>query len=82
MNVKRVISVYEKDGEKLLSEYLISSIPLDRLKEIIKAKDDDPELYQVYSLGEVELLAFATLIPKMKELDSVKIELFYECFTE
>ncbi len=82
MNVRRVISVYEKDGEKLLSEFSVSSIPLDRLRKIIKAKDDDPELYQVYPLGAAELVAFATLVPKMKELDSVKVELFYECFTE
>lgn len=82
MNVMRVITVYEKNGEKLLSEYSIEGVLLEKIKEIIKAKEDDPDLYQVYSLGESELFAFSFFIPDLKGIDLKKMELFYECFTE
>jgi hypothetical protein len=56
MELRRVISVYEKKGEKFLFEYSLNDVPLDRIKAIITVKDDDAELYDVYSLGEKEHL--------------------------
>jgi hypothetical protein len=82
MELRRVISVYEKKGEKFLFEYSLNDVPLDRIKAIITVKDDDAELYDVYSLGEKELSELACLVPQLKELDFNQVELFYECFTE
>ena len=82
MNVRRVISIYERNGEKLLSEYSIAGVSLKEIKEIIKPKKDDPDLYQVYSLEEFELLAFSSFVPDLKGVDLKKVELFYECFSE
>lgn len=36
--------MYEKIGEKFLLEYSLDDVPLERLKEIIAMKDDDPAL--------------------------------------
>jgi hypothetical protein len=81
MDVMRVIAVYEKDGEKLLHEYPINKdISVDRLKEIITTRDNDPEIYQIYPLSMSEWMAFSVFMPEIKELDLAKVELFYECF--
>ena len=77
----RVITVYEKNGEKLLSEYSIEGVPLEQIQRIIKASENDPDLFQIYPLGQSELLAFSSYIPKLKEIDFANVELFYECFS-
>lgn len=82
MELRRVISVYEKIGEKFLREYSLDDVPLERLKEIIAMKDDDPELFNVYAVGEKELSELAFIVPQLKALDINHVELFYECFTE
>jgi hypothetical protein len=82
MKLRRVISVYEKEGEKFLSEYSLNDVPIERLKEIIAVKDDDPELFDVHPIGEKERYMLAFLVPQLKELDFNQVELFYECFSE
>jgi len=80
MDVKRVISAYEKNGSKLLSEFSIDSLPLKRIKEIVAPNKGDLGLYQVYPIGETELKALVVLCPEMKKFDLSKVDLYYECF--
>lgn len=82
MKLIRVIAIYDKAEENLLSEQVISEVPLEKLKTILTAKKDDPELLQIYSLGETEIEAFAAPFPQLREFDSSQVEMYYECFAE
>jgi hypothetical protein len=82
MELIRVISVYEKKGEKFLCEYSLNGLTLERLKAIITVNDDDFDLFDVYHLGEKELSEFVFLVPQLRELDFNQVELFLECYTK
>lgn len=80
LKVERYISSYERDGEKLLREYLIE-LPLDKLKEIIPADSDDPNLYKIYTLDRNQIEKLRGLIPALPTFSLLNEAVYYECFT-
>jgi hypothetical protein len=82
MKLKRVIAIYEKQGDKFLYDYSINDVEIEKLKAIISANENDPDLFDVYVIGEKECSELVNFIPQLKELDFEQVELFYECYTE
>lgn len=82
MKLKRVIAIYEKQGDKFLYDYSINDVEIEKLKAIISANENDPDLFDVYFIGEKEFSELVNFIPQLKELDFEQVELFYECYTE
>ncbi len=50
-NLKRFISYYQKDGEKLLGDVPLIKLDLAALRVLLQVADDDP-LYDVYPIDE------------------------------
>jgi hypothetical protein len=54
MQLQRFISVFDKANEKMLKEINIDYIPLKILRKIFTTKEDDPQLYDPYSIRKKE----------------------------
>ena len=80
MNVLRFISAYEVVGDTLVKE-----IPLpasaEKLREILQANDNDPDLYGVYKLNRRQFAALGTLVPELAEQAFEAYEWFCECYS-
>ena len=71
IRVERSINIYSKDGDELLEEISVDNIPFERLKEIVPPKEDDPLLYDGYSLEEnqvkdINLYLEKQIVPNFK----------------
>jgi hypothetical protein len=80
MEVVRVISIYEKAGEKLVEEVEILDLSLDALKGIVKPDEDDPKLYKAYGLTEVQYNIFKSQMSKLDNFKYTEYDFYYECF--
>ncbi|AZI24058.1 hypothetical protein EA772_01380 [Pedobacter sp. G11] len=54
MKIERIISWFNKTNEELLGEYNIDHIDLDILKQIFPSKEEDPLLYDPYTIHRKE----------------------------
>lgn len=54
MEMQRYISAFDKESEKMIQEINIDFIPFQALKEIFNPKDDDPLMYDPYSINRNE----------------------------
>jgi hypothetical protein len=79
MEVKRVISVYDKVKDNLIEEIEID-IPVDVLREILNVESDDFNVFKIYPITDAQLRKFIEMVPKLSKWSSDKVDLFYECF--
>jgi len=79
MEVKRVISVYDKVKDNLIEEVEID-IPVDVLRKILNVGSDDFNVFKVYPITEDLLEKFIAIVPDLSKLSFDKVDLFYECF--
>ena len=63
VEIERSINIYRNSDNELVEEIIIH-IPLEKLKEIVTAKEDDPSLYEAYLLNEPQLEKFNLLLEK------------------
>lgn len=54
VEIERSVNIYQNSDSELVEEIIIE-IPLEILKEIVQAKEDDPSLYEAYILNEQQL---------------------------
>lgn len=54
VKIERSINVY-RNSDNEMAEEIIIDIPLERLKEIVPPKEDDPDLYEAYILNNEQL---------------------------
>ena len=54
IQIERSVNIYRNKDDEVVEEIVID-IPLATLKEIVTAKEDDPELYEGYVLEEQQL---------------------------
>lgn len=55
MEAIRLISIFDKKTEKLIDEVNIDYIELNVLKEIFKPKENDPLMYNPYTIRKKHL---------------------------
>ena len=63
MKLKRVISIFERNSEKLIEEIDIGGIPLEILKEIFNPPDDDYLMYDPYSINAAYFQKLSSYFP-------------------
>ena len=78
MIVERIISRFEIVSEELLEEINIDNIGLDTLKQIFNPMENDPLMYNPYTIHAQEAKELANLIDVQFDLD----KFFYQvdCF--
>lgn len=54
VKIERSINIYRNSNDEMVEEIIIE-IPLDKLKEIVPPKEDDPDLYEAYVLSDQQL---------------------------
>lgn len=54
VEIERSVNIYQNSDSELVEEIIIG-IPLETLREIVQAKEDDPSLYEAYILNEQQL---------------------------
>lgn len=52
--ISRLIGIYNNQTEKLVGEIFIDRVSLDVLKTIFSIREDDPLMYQIYEITEIE----------------------------
>jgi len=80
MKVLRMISVYEKIGDKLIVEINIDNISIIALKHIISYDVDDPNLYKLYKITAAYYNKLVKLVPELSKFDLDTVEMFLECY--
>lgn len=63
IQIERSINIYRKSDDEVVEEIVIS-IPLEKLKEIVTPKEEDPDLYEAYILEEIQLEQINGLLEK------------------
>ena len=63
VEIERSINIYRTSDNGLVEEIIIE-IPLDKLKEIVPPKEEDPELYEAYVLSGEQLDKINLLLEK------------------
>ena len=80
IRTERTIIVYKKTKQttygKEIQQINVDQIPLDVLKSIVTANDDDPLLYDGYILSPEELNKFNAIL----ELNHDKFDYALECY--
>ena len=79
MEVKRVVSFYDKVKDNLIEEIEIG-LPVDVLSEILNVTTDDLNVFKVYPITDAILKKLVGIIPDLSKLSLDKVDLFYECF--
>ena len=77
MEIKRVVSFYEKEGDKLVHQIEIES-NLDVLYTIFTPFEDDPALYMSYPI-DIEKAQSLSVLYNLN-LDSDHYDLYLECY--
>jgi hypothetical protein len=80
MDVTRLITAYEKAGDKLIKDVDINNISLNILIQIIAVDEDDENVYKVYKLTKSQFQKLSQLVPELHEMDFNKLDVFYECY--
>ena len=78
MNVLRFVSAYEVVGDTLAKEIALP-VSAEKLREILRANDNDPDLFGVYKLDRRQFAALGTLVPGLAEQSFEAYEWFCEC---
>ena len=79
-SVERTINIYSKDGDDPLEEINIDNIPFEKLREIIPPKEDDPLLYDGYSLEEKQIALINYYLQNKIVPDFEKYNYILECY--
>jgi len=81
MQVKRIISVFNKQDETIVRELDISltSLDLDKLKEIFNPNIEDPLMYLVYRIGKDEAKELKKYVNEDFDFEKYLYQL--DCFT-
>lgn len=83
MKVDRVITFFEKHGDKFIDEVSIDNITIADLEKIIGIFEDDPNLYKVYKLSKDQYLLFLEKLPdKLSEFNFDNYDVFCECYNQ
>jgi hypothetical protein len=82
MSVKRVINIFNKTTEELIREVHIDFISLENLKEIFKAKPDDPFLYDSYPIEQDEKRRLTKYLSGNLLFDFSKFIYQLDCYKE
>lgn len=80
MKIRRVISVYDINSEKLIYEISIDHIPIVVLRRILNVDKNDLDVYKVYSISNEQLSDFTNYSLELSELRLENTELYVECF--
>lgn len=78
MKIERIISCFDKQTEKLKEEYNIDHVDIEELKGIFHPSDDDPLMYNPYTIGQKE----ASMLKKFISIEFDLQHFFYQvdCF--
>ncbi|TAL45882.1 MAG: hypothetical protein EPN92_06905 [Chitinophagaceae bacterium] len=68
VEIERSVNIYQNSDNELVEEIIID-IPLEKLKEIVTAKEEDPSLYEAYLLNDQQLEKINLLLEKKIEPD-------------
>lgn len=63
VKIERSINIY-RNSDNEMAEEIIIEIPLEKLREIVPPKEDDPDLYEAYILTELQLEQLNNLLEK------------------
>ena len=74
-----MISEYNNKNDALIREYGIDHIPLIKLREILVAPADDPQILKIYKINSDQISKLVEYIPDLK-YNPTSAEYFYECF--
>jgi len=78
--VERTVNVYKIDGDdELIEEISVDCISLDVLRSIIHPPNEDPLLYDGYSLNDTQLLALNTHLVSKIIIDMDKFQYILVC---
>lgn len=81
MIIKRVISIYNSENDRLLSEIDISNISVSFLNEIFDAKEDDPNLFMIYKINERQYAELVKYVPILSGIEfKSSHEIYLECY--
>ena len=74
VKIERSINIY-RNSDNEMAEEIIIEIPVEKLREIVPPKEDDPDLYEAYILTELQLEQINQLLDKKIQPDY--IQFFY-----
>lgn len=80
MKIERTISIYEKKGDRWISELRITTRDFRILKRIIPAQKKDPKYYNSYKLDDQASTIAFSLYPSLMEYPLSKYEWFMQCW--
>jgi hypothetical protein len=83
MKVGRMITAFEKNGEKFLFDIefeLSERLTLEQILEIVPPKENDPLLYDPYSLAESQFDFLRKHLPALQPYDFQSYDWFLEAF--
>ena len=63
VKIERSINIY-RNSDNEMAEEIIIEVPVEKLREIVPPKEDDPELYEAYILTELQLEQINELLDK------------------
>lgn len=67
MKIERVISWFDKDTEILQGEFNIDKVPLEALKIVFRPPEDDPLMYNPYTI-------YSEQAQQLKELLDIRFD--------
>jgi len=78
MKIERIISWFDLNTEELLGERNIDNVPLEVLKQIFKPEEEDPLMYNPYTINIEE----AAQLEKLIDIEFDLKRFFYQvdCF--
>jgi len=82
MKVKRVVSVYDLNSDKLIKEICIENVPLVELRKILNSGNSDLDVCKVYPISYEQFSEILKFIPELADLSLHNTGLYVECFQD
>ena len=80
INLERVINVFDKKTEKLIQEVNIDNVNIDILKSIFSVNNDDPSMYDPYTIYKDEALALSVHLKSIILFDFENYSYQLDCY--
>ncbi len=81
MKIKRLILVFEKNGNKLVKEIVANDLNEEIIKMIFKSKEDDPDFYHPYLIDESKYKSLIDYEVELRNYPYSDFEFYLEAVT-
>lgn len=82
MNIHRIISIYEKHGERLIKEIDANKLDLEFIKMIFIHFDGDANFYRPYKLDKLQYDYILSRLKELGEFSFQKYEIYLEALSK